>query len=130
MSKRHWTTVFQQNVGKRRSKTYDLIMRVAEYQSFIALIQEPWIVKTSFPDIGSSYCKLLIPLRTTDCWPYQHWYAQHGSNDVNLSLLGPKPAEPDSKVYQLHLGVRGKLNSLPNWWGLNCSLSTLERQTG
>ena len=37
--------LFQVNTGKRRAAAYDLQLRTSELNSFILLIQEPWMVR-------------------------------------------------------------------------------------
>ena len=39
------STIFQINLGHRRAASYDLQLRTKDMTRFIAMVQEPWIVK-------------------------------------------------------------------------------------
>ena len=53
------TTVFQINLGHRRAASCDLQLRTNEMADFIALIQEPWMVRGKMVGLNSSHKKIV-----------------------------------------------------------------------
>ena len=57
--KKFESTLFQINLGHRRAASYDLQLRVRKMSQFIALIQEPWLVKGKMVGLSNVHKKIM-----------------------------------------------------------------------
>ena len=59
--KKFESTILQINLGHRRAASYDLQLRTRKMARFIALLQEPWLVRGKMVGLSSQHKTIIAP---------------------------------------------------------------------